>query len=493
MPRSTARIPSRPVARKSAIVAEQKVHRAASRGPRRRRRRRAAGGGLLCCAFWRNSPSWGGVAATVRLDALLRRALLAEMELLDGSSSTICISLHDAVALLAIVAQHQATPSAHVRRRSQMAVLEQQHPIGPRGERPVVRHDDHRDLEVPSQLGEQLVQPLGVARGRDCPTARRRTRPPGRSPAHGRPRSAAARRPTAPPAGGACARSARRAPAAPRARLRAARVRTPAMRSGIITFSSAENSRSRWWNWNTNPTVRLRSAASCVVRRARRSDAPAITTSPRVGRSSAPSTCSSVLLPAPLAPTIGDHLAAATRERHAREHGSTFAVATAVRLPQIARFDHASIVGSSSAITRGGSPRSGTGVPPASTDRASRASRSRRLATTVSTTSSGCVVHRQVVDEVYLRIERDELEPVEQRRRRPGRWPGRAPCRRRRSPLPGRRRSGESTRRGMPIALRIPISRVLSVTTMVSVLTMLNAATMHDEQQDEAHRPASRA
>ncbi len=36
----------------------------------------------------------------------------------------------------------------------------------------------------------------------------------------------------------------------------------PWIRPGIITFSSAVNSGSRWWNWKTKPIVRFRIAAS---------------------------------------------------------------------------------------------------------------------------------------------------------------------------------------------------------------------------------------
>ncbi len=76
-----------------------------------------------------------------------------------------------------------------------------------------------------------------------------------------------------------------------------------AMRSGISAFSSAVNSGSRWWNWNTNPTRRFRNAtrpASVQRRAGRRHRRPL---RPPSGASSPPSTCSSVLLPTPDAPT----------------------------------------------------------------------------------------------------------------------------------------------------------------------------------------------
>ena len=51
----------------------------------------------------------------------------------------------------------------------------------------------------------------------------------------------------------------RRAARAPGSPSRAAAL--PWMRPGIITFSSALNSGSRWWNWKTNPIVRFRRSA----------------------------------------------------------------------------------------------------------------------------------------------------------------------------------------------------------------------------------------
>ncbi|MDZ7630946.1 MAG: hypothetical protein U5K74_06220 [Gemmatimonadaceae bacterium] len=37
-----------------------------------------------------------------------------------------------------------------------------------------------------------------------------------------------------------------------------------AISNGIITFSSAENSRKRWWNWKTKPIDRFRTSASAA-------------------------------------------------------------------------------------------------------------------------------------------------------------------------------------------------------------------------------------
>src|SRR5580765_4728389 len=105
-----------------------------------------------------------------------------------------------------------------------------------------------------------------------------------------------------------CGRCSRRSPSPTRvskarAAARASATLTRRTSSGIATFSSAENSGSRWWNWYTNPSDSLRSTprsdslSACMSR-------PAITTAPAVGRSSPPRICSSVVLPEPEAPTI---------------------------------------------------------------------------------------------------------------------------------------------------------------------------------------------
>ena len=78
---------------------------------------------------------------------------------------------------------------------------------------------------------------------------------------------------------------------------------TRAMRIGISAFSSAVNSGSRWWNWKTKPTWRLRNATSSASDSSR-SARPAIRMLPPSIESSPPSTCSSVLLPTPEAPTM---------------------------------------------------------------------------------------------------------------------------------------------------------------------------------------------
>ena len=55
---------------------------------------------------------------------------------------------------------------------------------------------------------------------------------------------------------------ARRAPASPPPARRSSARGSRRMSPGIITFSSAVNSGSRWWNWNTKPISRLRNSAS---------------------------------------------------------------------------------------------------------------------------------------------------------------------------------------------------------------------------------------
>ena len=77
----------------------------------------------------------------------------------------------------------------------------------------------------------------------------------------------------------------------------------PPISAGIITFSRAVNSGSRWWNWNTNPISRLRKAARDLSGREKIS-VPAIITFPPDGSIRDPIMFSKVLFPAPLAPTM---------------------------------------------------------------------------------------------------------------------------------------------------------------------------------------------
>jgi hypothetical protein len=99
------------------------------------------------------------------------------------------------------------------------------------------------------------------------------------------------------------------------------------------------------------------------------------------------------------------------------------------------------------------------------------------LAMTIHATSVACGRNGQVIDEIDLRIERNQLVPAQ------GESAAKSDQKSKRSPHKANHYSlYEETRRmdldGRPIALRIPISRVLSVTTIVRVLTMLKAATI---------------
>ncbi len=194
-------------------------------------------------------------------------------------------------------------PSPVCSGRYEPSALQPQHAVAAPGDLLVVGHDDRRSATgcAPDRAADRAAS--SRSRDRDRRLARRRAAGgasrPGRAPA----RPAAARRPRAHPA---CARAVRRDPPAraavapaPAPPARGLRARS----SGIDTFSSAENSGNRWWNWNTNPSVRLRNAQ----RRASGSSrtlSSATVSEPASARSSVPSTCSSVDLPTPEAPTI---------------------------------------------------------------------------------------------------------------------------------------------------------------------------------------------
>ena len=82
------------------------------------------------------------------------------------------------------------------------------------------------------------------------------------------------------------------------ARLCASFCETPAIKAGIYRFSTAVNSGSRWWNWNTKPIFLFLNAD----RRFSLSEATSWLSNfirPEVGLSSVPIICSSVVLPAP--------------------------------------------------------------------------------------------------------------------------------------------------------------------------------------------------
>ena len=85
------------------------------------------------------------------------------------------------------------------------------------------------------------------------------------------------------------------------ARRRAARGEIPASSAGSSTFSTAVSSSIRWKAWKTNPTASRRNRARVfsLIRSRRR---PASWTSPEVGRSRPPISCSRVDFPQPLGP-----------------------------------------------------------------------------------------------------------------------------------------------------------------------------------------------
>ena len=86
----------------------------------------------------------------------------------------------------------------------------------------------------------------------------------------------------------------------------------PPMSSGMAMFSRAVNSSSRWWNWYTKPSERLRRRERSRSPRPVRLW-PSIHTSPSLAASRPPSRCSRVLLPAPDVPMMATLSPAATR------------------------------------------------------------------------------------------------------------------------------------------------------------------------------------
>ena len=219
-----------------------------------------------------------------------------------GLPSTTCTSLHDAVAVLAIVAQHHATPSRTSVGTSR-PLSNRQHTVRPRGERPVVGHDDHPHLEVPRRARRTTRAAVRRSHGRGCPTAHRLIIQPDPPPAPARPPCVAARRPTTPPGGGASDRS------SPRARAALPRGSAPARAHPANTERHHHVLERREL---AQQVVELKDEPDDAVSDACRDSSsgsvatgvPRSPRSPRVGRSSAPRTCSSVLFPAPLAPTI---------------------------------------------------------------------------------------------------------------------------------------------------------------------------------------------
>ena len=133
--------------------------------------------------------------------------------------------------------------------RHHPAFVERHHPVHPRRELRIVGGDQRRDAAVAhgvEQLGED---PVGRWPRRDCRSVRR----PGARAAgwrgRGRWRPAAARRRRA-GRGDANSRPDRpKAASSSRARARASARDAPASKRASRTFSSAENSGRRWWNW----------------------------------------------------------------------------------------------------------------------------------------------------------------------------------------------------------------------------------------------------
>src|ERR1700694_2104199 len=95
-----------------------------------------------------------------RLDAALRSALLAQMQLPDPAPLDLC-ELDHRFAILAQIANHLYHYLIYCG-TTQLTTLEQQYLARARGERAVMSNDDHPDLEVIDDLAQQFVQILGV-------------------------------------------------------------------------------------------------------------------------------------------------------------------------------------------------------------------------------------------------------------------------------------------------------------------------------------------
>ena len=207
------------------------------------------------------------------------------------------------------------------------------HPVRPRGQRPVVGHDDHPNLEVPHQLTNSSCSRSALTW----------SRLPDGSSASTTAGSMASARATAvrccsPPdnSAGRCVHAtaqARPAPAVPRraaARLALAPPADPQRHHHVLERGELPQQMVELEDEADGPVAERASASSVSAAHRLRRRSPHIRAS---GRSRAPSTCSSVLFPAPLAPTIGDHLAAhAPRGPRRRGRSSSAAVAAPVRL-----------------------------------------------------------------------------------------------------------------------------------------------------------------
>ena len=140
------------------------------------------------------------------------------------------------------------------------------------------------------------------SRCRGCRWARRRGSRAARRRAPGRSRRAAARRRRGGRGDGRSDRRGRPPRAVPRDRSRNSAELTPTGASPASTFSSAVSVGIRLNCWKTKPNALRRSSASSPSPRMPRSR-PSKRTLPELGRSSAPSSCSRVVLPDPLGPS----------------------------------------------------------------------------------------------------------------------------------------------------------------------------------------------
>jgi hypothetical protein len=102
------------------------------------------------------------------------------------------------------------------------------------------------------------------------------------------------------------------------ARGRACATGTRAIRRGISAFSTALNSGSRWWNWKTKPTWRLRNATSAAS--GDRRDVVADLHVARIGTIETAQQVQQRALAHARRAHDGDHLAAFHRDRQVAQH-----------------------------------------------------------------------------------------------------------------------------------------------------------------------------
>ena len=228
----------------------------------------------------RNPASGASAKRLAGLEALVRRTPLTEVDDRRISLFSICVRCTTASPspqLSHVIRDGASQPTNH----SRLAASPRRDPRSSRSRTPVPEEQD--PVGSPAELAGYVVtrtiaSPRSARRRkrRSCScwlvrviqvtgSARRRGAPRARLPAPGRQRPAAARPPRA---GGARVPSRSARPTASRSS--AGLDRSPCRESGaclrsssgIITFSSAVNSRRRWWNWKTNPISRFRTAAS---------------------------------------------------------------------------------------------------------------------------------------------------------------------------------------------------------------------------------------